>query len=185
MGAFSDEIQKQAYAEANLVEIVFDEGPLRLTDYGHDIEWNGYTWLAVGQLLQVGGQTEDTNIEVAPWQITLSGVDQINVAIALQYNYIDRRATHWVMLFDDQGKMIVDPENPKLAAKGLTDTPRISDSPGGTTTLQLTVTTPYGDIDGKNGRQTNDSEQQALFPGDRGFDLVSETPRRLLWGADL
>lgn len=176
--AFANEIKKSAYDAGDLLEINFDEGPLRLTDYGRDIDWNGYTWINVGSMLAVGQETENTDLELAPWQVTLSGVDQSLVSLALRYNWLDRVARHWIVVFDQSGGMI---EAPELVGYGLTDTPVIDDSLPGSTTIQVTVTSPYADIDGKNGRKTNDAEQQKAFPGDRCFSLVAQTPQRVLW----
>lgn len=177
-----DRVGRRFAKSCRMVTIYFDDGVLRRTTFAHDLDWDGFTWISYPDLLGVGAIVEDTNLEIAPFTVTLSGVDQTQLALALQTNYVDRICEVWLAYPDEEGRLTAD--NPPIAlARGLTDTPTIEDTPGGLTALNLTVTSPYGDIDGKNGRQTNDQVQQAVFPGDRFFDLVSQTPRRLIWGA--
>lgn len=172
-------INREETSVGRLIEIQFDAGTVRLNDYGRDIEWNGYTWRNRGYILAIGPVTEDTNLEIAPWTISLSGVDQIFVASVLQTTYQGRPAKMWVTVADRDLQIV---GNPIEIASGKIDSWRVDDQPNGQTTVEISVAGPYGDIDGKNGRRTSDEVQRSLFPRDKFFNLVSQTPRRVVWG---
>ncbi|KKN44564.1 hypothetical protein LCGC14_0691680 [marine sediment metagenome] len=98
-------------AEAvHLVEIVFSSGTERLSTGTRDIDWDGFTWSAVGGILQIGAVEEAQSPKNAGMDIALAGIDQTIVSALLSAHYRGRSLKLWRAYLDQAtGLIIVDP----------------------------------------------------------------------------
>lgn len=162
-----------------LGEIIWGAGTIRLTTFDRDVVWNSNTFLARQGLVEVGTVEENAESRVTSTDITVQIVDQAWMADFLNYDYIGRAVTIWKGYFAN-GSVVLDPV---VYFQGTMDDPRIvDDHKGGTSTLTVSIINNRGRHIGTAGRRTNHEEQQRFFPGDKGFDHVSEIPLQLQWG---
>lgn len=68
--------------KAELVELLFDT-PLYFTNAGHDLVWDGKTWVGDGTLLSIAPIKESLALQAHGVQVELSGADGALVSFAL------------------------------------------------------------------------------------------------------
>jgi hypothetical protein len=78
------------------VELQFASGTVRFTNAGHTLEWDGESWLGLGQLVSIDGIEDGGGLQARGVAMRLSGVDAENIAISLQENYQGRTARMWL-----------------------------------------------------------------------------------------
>ena len=176
------EAAKSANQPVHLFELYLDGAPTFATDAYRTLQWNGNTYLANGQYLSFDQVEETADMKVSTTTVVLSGVDQAEIASVLLYSYIDRRLVirkAFMSMADDS--VLVDPV-PIL--DGRCDAPVINEDPdSGTCTVSISVGSQWIDFERKPGRHTNHQEQQLWFPGDLGFEYVSQLNKEIKWGA--
>jgi hypothetical protein len=86
----------------------------------------------------------------------------------------------WKGFLDANLAVVVDPI---LIFEGRMDSPVIDENPdNGSCIVSVSATNAWVDFERKSGRHTNHEEQQIFFPGDRGFEFVSELTKEITWG---
>jgi hypothetical protein len=160
------------------VELDFASGFLRLTTAGHDVPWNGHTWTGVGLLGKVDAIGESAALEATGVKLTLSGIDSAIIAIALQEDYQGRPAKLWLAFVNDSGAIVADP---LLVFVGRMDTMQVAD--GETATVVLNLENEFAAWDRPRVRRFTNADQQAEYPGDLGFEFVTEAAQSTVtWG---
>lgn len=174
--------------------IVESDVTYRLTDYVAELSWDDgsgggpHTWEATGRLLGFGDIEETSMLGVRYLDISLSGVDQSLIGVFLggdgsshSYQFINRSVSLWKGLLADDGSIV---SSPILIYRGKIDTCSFdTDSASGTSTITARVASDWADFRRRWGRHTNDAEQQAWFPGDRGMEYVQDiSSRSIQWG---
>ncbi len=173
------EIAKDSVSVFHLIEMQFST-PVYLTDTHRDITWNGKTYLNTTGLLGFGSVSESSTMKVGTMQITLSGVNQANISIALTENFIDQKVLIYRGLFDSNSEIIVDPV---LLYDGRIDAFSASeDIQSGSSTLSWTISSHWQDFEKVAGRRTNQNDQQVYYPNDKGFEFASEIINDIPWG---
>lgn len=184
-GASTDtraEFAKDANRPFHLFELYLDSVTTYATDAYRPVVFNGHTYLATGNYLEFDEIEETAELSAGQTQVSLSGVDQSEIASALQYDYIDRRLVIRKAFFKDDETLVVDPV-PIL--DGRCDSPDIIEDPdNGTCTVVINCGNHWTDFERRPGRHTNDQEQQLHFPGDTFFSRVSEINKELKWGTN-
>lgn len=173
-------INSQALIEFYMVEAEYDNGAYRVTSlpYGHDITWNGKEWTAVGTLLGVDSVTEQVASQSNTVSVSLSGIDNSVIAVALTQYYQGRPGKIYFCIMNADGTFTLEP---LLLFSGLIDNQSITI--GETATVSLTMRSVLNKaLDPREQRYT-DQGQQAKFPGDKGFSLVATLPNYTYsWG---
>jgi hypothetical protein len=165
---------------AHLVDIHSVQGIARATDWATHLDWNGNTYLSLGHVLGFSDITETGDIEISPVQISLSGIDQAYVALALRSQIVQQPVLIYKAVLDNEHRLLADPV---LIFKGRMDGAVISEDPdAGTSTVSVTAWPAFAEITVKRGRFTTDPMEQALFPGDTIFAFASDAPKDLFWG---
>ena len=178
--AFQNEIVKSQNRPVHLCSVEFDDYHLYMTDSSKDIVYDGNTYFAVGYFLSFSDIEESANVIVSSVNISLSGVDQINIALVLRENYIDKKVTIHLAFTNAAHVLISDPVK---IFDGRIDAPVINDNPdNGTSVVSVTATNAWVDFQRKAGRHSNHEEQQIHFPGDKGFEFASEIVKDIVWG---
>ena len=173
-----------ALAEATLRPALFFEGQfatglLRLWSGLGEITWNGHTWAGAGSLLGIGGIDERGEVVASGTTISLSGVplDMVQLAIAEARQCLPGRI--WLALLAADGAIIADPVQ---AFAGRLDVPQITDD-AATCTITLSYESRLIDLTTPRSWRYTHESQQALHPGDRGFEYVTAIQdKEVTWG---
>ena len=166
-----------------LVEIGFGT-PIYLTNASFDltssVSGSSRTYLTNGHLKNITGINETNKPTKNSLQITLSGVDQTYISIALSENIINKEVYIYRGFLDSSNALISDPF---LLFFGTIDEYRIADTTS-TANLVLNLTSHWGNFQKTSGRVTTDNSQQRFFSGDKGMEFAALTVRDIKWGRD-
>lgn len=164
---------------AYMITLEYPDGTVRLTDYAHDLEDDGFTYIATGELMSISTVTETSDVEISTLLIEISALAPGFIAAFLLYDHINRPVTLYRAVLDVNSQLI---DKITLFA-GMSSDGGIQDAgPGGVPLIQLEASSHFGDLDQKAGRYTNDASQKDRFPGDKGFDHVDDLVDPLIWG---
>ena len=173
-----------ALAAPDLRPVIFFEGefasgPLRLWSGLGEIGWAGQSWSGAGALLGLGAIEETSEVVAGGTSVSLSGIppDLVQLCIAEARQGLPGRV--WLGLLTPEGQIVADPI---LAFAGRLDVPEITDD---AENCRITISYESRLIDlntARSWRYTHES-QQALHPGDRGFEYVTAIQdREITWG---
>ena len=164
-----------------LIEIGFST-PIYLTNASFDITSNisgtSRTYLSNGHLRSITGVNETNRPTKNTLSISLSGVDQTYISVALNENIINDDVFVYRGFLDSSNALISDPF---LLFYGTIDEYKISDN---TTiaNLIISVTSHWGNFSKTSGRTTTDNSQQRFFSSDKGMEFAALTVRDIKWG---
>ena len=173
-----------ALAERDLWPVIFFEGqfasgPVRLWSGLGEIGWAGESWLGAGALLGLGSIEETSEVVAGGTSVSLSGIPPSLVQMAIAEARQGLPGRVWLGLLTPEGAIIADPV---LAFAGRLDVPEITDD---AEACRITISYESRLIDlntPRSWRYTHES-QQALHPGDLGFEYVSAIQdREVTWG---
>ena len=163
----------------HLLDIALDGNTVRLTDDISDVTLGINTYMASGHFLDFQHDGDGDGMNINTLTVTLSGVDQALISATLQYSFLGRRLTLWRAYFDAAGTM----QTPFTLFDGRCDGPLTEDDPdSGKCTIQVRASNHFVDFERVRGRLTNHEAQQVHFPGDMGFEFVSQLNKELQWG---
>ena len=161
-----------------LVELDFSSGFVRATNAGYDIQWNGYTWIGLGQVGGISQIQEGRELEMHGCALTLSGIPSEYISLAMSDEYQGRNATIYTALLDEDHQIIADPI---ITFKGRMDTMRIA--MGQTATIELSIESMLTDWERPRVRRYNHEDQISEYPNDKGFEFVAQmAEKELVWG---
>ena len=164
-----------------LIEIGFST-PIYLTNASFDITSNisgtSRTYLSNGHLRSITGVNETNRPTKNTLSISLSGVDQTYISVALNENIINDNVFVYRGFLDSSNALISDPF---LLFYGTIDEYKISDN---TTTANviISITSHWGNFSKTSGRTTTDNSQQRFFSSDKGMEFAALTVRDIKWG---
>ena len=166
-----------------LVEIEFGT-PIYLTNAPFDItssvSGSSRTYQSNGHFKNITGVNETNKPTKNSLQLTLSGVDQTYISIALSENIINKEVYIYRGFLDSSNALISDPF---LLFFGTVDEYRITDTTQ-TSNLVLNLTSHWGNFQKTSGRVTTDNSQQRFFSGDKGMEFAALTVRDIRWGRE-
>lgn len=159
----------------------FDSGTVRLWTGTEDITIDSETYTGAGSLLSMTGVEENSDLASTNLIVTLSGMDQTVLNLALSENYQNRRIDAFLGFLDGgtnevKGKMNI--------FGGRMTQMTISDSAQGS---QVTINSENRlvDLDRPSNLRYNRGSQQFLDSTDTAFRHVQENLEvELIWGRD-
>lgn len=161
-----------------LVELDFVSGFVRATNAGYDFQWNGHTWVGLGQLGGISQIQEGRDLEMHGCSLTLSGIPPEFISLALSDEYQGRDATIYTAILDANHQIIADPI---ITFKGRMDTMKIA--MGQTATIELSIESMLTDWERPRVRRYNHEDQISEYPNDKGFEFVTQmVEKELVWG---
>jgi len=175
--ALITELAKDSFNLCNLIFIDVGSG-LYLTDYFHDITYDGNDYLASDHLIGVGSPRESRDLRVNNLTVQVSGVEQSYISLFLQNDFVNKQAIIRKAGIDDDGSIIGDP---MITFNGRVTRFEIRESKS-TSEVSIEIASHWADFDKKGGRLTNNNSQQFFFDGDIGFEYAANTVRDLKWG---
>lgn len=191
------ESEKSYNSLITLVDILVDPNdPAYVTDFARDITVDGKDYLSAQGLISFSSVVEDAQNTINKVDFMLTGVPDEFVNLFLDYDYIDRQITI--------RKQFVNPDTDALIGgsflvfDGRVDRPVIShEFSNRTASVSVSCSSHWSDFGRKNGRHTNDSEQQAqkqygtyqssfhasnTFSGDNCFKYAIDFDKEVKWG---
>jgi hypothetical protein len=94
----------------HLIQVSHSGGTLRLATAPQDLPWNGFTWDAVGGLLELGAAEESPDGESQSMELTLSGVDTAVMSALLANQVRGFAASVWLAhVTEATGAIVADP----------------------------------------------------------------------------
>lgn len=156
------------------VEMLFDTAPLRLwTGYG-DRTIGANIYLGTGNLLTISGLEEAGDLSAKSASVTLSGIDNAIVALALAEPY--QRRTCNIYFGVSNANDVVE------VFSGYMNIMSIEDS-GETSTITLTIESKLVELNRARVRRYTHESHQARHPGDTFFSYVADLQdKAVVWG---
>jgi hypothetical protein len=95
-----------------LVQMDFLTGTQRLTTWSHSVDYFGYTWTGLGNILSVSlvSQTEELQYPAVDVQLNVANPSQLSLALGSVAQYRNRTITIWQALLDDDLQPAGEPE---------------------------------------------------------------------------
>lgn len=161
------------------VALDFASGPVRVWSGLGDVQWDGATWRGVGDLMGISSVEESADVRSNVVTLTLAGVPNSVIDIAMSDAWKNRIARIWFAVFEPDGSLAAEPT---LVLRGRMD--QLTYSEGETANFALTVETRLADLERPRVRRYTTEDQQQEYPGDRGFDYVESIAAgaELAWG---
>lgn len=167
--AVSSAVEASEVRPFYLFEAEFVSETLRLFSGGYDLTWNSETWLGNGWFKGLSNVKETGGVESSGVEVTLSGVPDTLISLVLGDSRQNLTGKLYLGFFDSSWSIIADPF---LFFEGGLDVPKISDS-NSDLDLILTYENHLVFLKRKRELRFTDQTQQALFPGDLGFQFVN------------
>ena len=168
-------------APVHLIHLNFAT-PVYLTDCSFaltsSISGSSRTYTASGHILGIGSAQEGSTPIKNSLNLTLSGVDQTYISVALNENIINDNVYIYRGFLDSNLALISDPF---LLFYGTIDEYKIADNTD-IASLILTITSHWGNFSKTSGRVTTDNSQQRFFSGDKGMEFSALTVKDIRWG---
>ncbi len=161
---------------AIFIEATFNSGTVYLWTGSQPIEWNSQTWQGVGDLGSVSVIDEGTNVEAKGITLTLSGFNSDLLADVWGEFNLGSPVIVRLGLFND-GVLI---DNPIVSWAGRMDLPAITIS-GETATIELNCESRLIEMNVPVDRRYTAEDQQREWPGDLGFQFVSQIQEKALF----
>jgi hypothetical protein len=176
---FLTELEKEQNSPCFLVEVMLST-PVYMTDAWIPVVYDGKTFTANGHFLQLEGFQETSRVEINTTTITISGVDQAWISIALGENAYNQRIRVYKAFLNYAQVLLT---TPVKVFEGRIDAIQIQESGQGLCSIGVTLINNYGDFSRIRGRLTNSVAQKKLFPGDEFFDsLPTLANKNIRWG---
>lgn len=180
--SYRNQIRSGGIYTAYLLAIEYPSGTVRFTDYAYNIEFDGKTYLRANNMLTISTVTETGDIETSPIVVELSGLNEGIVAAFYLYSHINRVLTLSRAVLRADGDLV----GVVTLFDGLTTSATMLDAAPSESApapiAQMEAASHFGDLDQKRGRYTNDSSQKDIFPGDKGFEFVTDLVEPVVWG---
>ena len=181
------------------VELLFDgDQTLRLWTGVGTLNFQGQEWFGTGSLLQVDSIEETTEIAAKGASLTLSGIPQEVLSLALTQPYQGRKANIYFgnfsqgNLLQENSDFILLQDGSKIGLEfgtnfsqifsGYMDQMNIEEGPD-TCTVQLTLETKLVDLERPRVARFTSAYQKSVYPGDLGLDFVEDLQdKEIVWG---
>ena len=181
--AVKTELATGNIAPVHLIDLNFST-PQYLTDCSFNltssISGSSRTYTASGHILNIGNSQEGSKPIKNSLNLTLSGVDQSFISIALNENIINATVQIYRAFLNSSNAIISDPF---LLFDGFIDQYSIEDDTT-TANIGLNITSHWGNFEKVSGRRTSDNSQQRFFSGDKGFEFSALTVQDIRWGRE-
>jgi len=169
---------------ALLIDIETGSGTTRWTDNSFDIEFNGNTYQAQGNFLNISERDETAELQIHSVNISISALTTANVTTYATSSQINKSV--------EIRRVFLDPTTNGLLGNGTTDTGYLlfkGKIAGYSVTnnqnfadIQLQVSSQFINFNRKNGRRTNQQNFQREHPNDHSMEYSHETLSEIKWG---
>ena len=175
MTARDDLLASPHAAVLYLIQMDFLGGTQRFTNWSHNLDWAGQTWVGLGSILGVSAITQSERMEYPAVEIALNVSNRAHLALALggAAQYRKRPITIYQCLLDDEFRAVGEPE---LAWAGEMDQVRLKTGDGekddGAVAMRCEL--PGRDTRGPQTLRLNNAQHQARHSGDTFLSRVEK-----------
>lgn len=160
-----------------LVEIDFDE-PLRFSSYYVSTIVSGIEYFGAGNLGNITSSKENTDLDPNQMQITIAGISASALSAVGQSNYLNRDVRIKVGMINDLGAVIGDTTFNYFIGR----TDEVKFNFGRSSSIVITARDRLADWSRPRIERNMNADQQALYPGDKGFEFVAQiADKRIIW----
>lgn len=164
-------------ARTELVEMQLAGGTIRMTTAGHDIVFNGNTFLSGGNFVGIGSVKQEQELRVSSCTFQISLIDQSILALFQLNNPVGRKVILRHVLCDD---------NDQVIGALLTTTMRIDsyavDDDEETAGIGVQLTNYLSQFDAVRGIRTTQASYQRFYPQSTSFINSKSAGADLKWG---
>ena len=164
--------------DITVVDDMGQEHTVYISNGGFDVTYLGNTYQALGQFISVGDIEENGDLQINSVNIAVSGIPENTINLFFNYNYTDRPIRIYRAYFKQTGLFI----DAIMIFDGRMDKPVLQNDPNSGTIMAIEARNQWSDYERKNGRHTNNDEQQFWYPGDKGFEYTSQVVQDIKWG---
>lgn len=181
------EIAADEAEHVHFIEITFSGGTERYNTGTRDIDWNSFTWEAVGGALEIGPVEESADPRGMGMGLTLSSVDQTIVSALLTNDFRGYALKAWFAYLNTSTGVVISNPIPifdGLQLEGYEVEERNERDRPGTVTVRTRAVTRFI-LDQRRGIQANVHSHQHHYPSDTFFQHVASLAgRRVYWGTE-
>lgn len=170
--AVDAQIEAPVYGVLYLIELAFQSGTYRITNYPTDVTALSQTWIGLGTVLSVGDLKESEDGRSHKIDVALSQVPLSHLALALGnvHDYQGRSAKIYVAVMDQSFRIV---GSPILRFGGFMDMVRIDREEQVGKVIMVCQSGAYDVRSNPAGLRMNDAQHRARHPGERGFEYLA------------
>lgn len=154
-----------------------------ITNAPFNITFDGDTYTAFGMLLGFDAVEENSTLDIASLNISISGIApnaQGNSALTdfVDQEYVNSTVEIWRQYYEAgvaQGQVQI--------YKGFVTGADLIQSEDNSSNVLVKTASHWSDFDQIKNRRTNDNSQQRLYPGDLGMEYSREVQKEITWKA--
>ena len=168
--------QMQAIAQSKvlrpiiLIDLMFESGPLYIWSGNGTLIYSSTDYLGVGDLISIGQISEKTDLTATGVSITLAGIKQSLLTLALSEPYQNRSVTIRLGAINESGDLV---SSPIIMFQGKMDVMTIQDN-GATATITVQCENKLIQLDRAFVRRYTAEDQKIDFPSDTGLDFMAK-----------
>lgn len=152
---------------------------LRLWNGIGNFSWDGKTWTGAGGLIAISPIEEKSAIEALGFSITIDGLKDVNLSLALQSAEQGRAGTVWLGFLDPDNELV---DDPYMLVSGKLDVPYMDDD-AESCRIRLDYESRLIDLFKPRERRYTNEDQKLDHPEDTGFRYVESLQDvQLVWG---
>jgi hypothetical protein len=165
------------------VELAFTSGAVRVWSGLGDFTWNAATWTGAGTLMGVSSIEETEEVRSAGITLTLSGVPNVMLSLALAEPYQGRACVVHIGALNTNTNALIG--SPYTVFKGKMDLMTIDEGQE-ESTIAVSAESRLVDLERARERRYDHHDQQIVHPGDMFFEYVpSIVEAEIVWGKSL
>lgn len=153
-------------------------GVVRLTDAGHDIVYQGQTYLSGGLVVSVSGIKQQQELRVASLDFQFSAVDQTIVALFSNANQQNRKVIVSTLILDNDNHK---PIGLTSSLRNIINKYSIDDNASGAT-IGVNVSNFLAEFEAVRAIRTTQASFQRFNPNSTAFINSKDTGSDLKWG---
>jgi len=144
-----------------------------------DLTFESVSYTGLGDLLSISPVEETSDISAKGISVSLTGIKDQFLDVALTHEYQGRPITVRLGAFDDTGSLIADPA---IIFSGFMDTMIIAES-GEYSTITVSAENKLIAFERTRVRRYTAEDQKIDYPTDKGFEFVASiVEKEILWG---
>ena len=146
--------------------------------FDYDGSGSDTNFVGIGALGSISELEEGTDIQSYAVDLSITGLEDIDISIALSDQYKGRDAIIWRGFLDEDHLLI---DAPDVAFSGRMSLQEIDFENGA---IALTVISRLADWQRANNSRYTNEEQQRRYPGDKGLEFIAQqVEKQIVWGA--
>jgi len=174
-----DALDSAQFRPLILVDIDFPT-PIRFSSAYTAVTVGGTQYIGGGSLGSISGVSENSSLDPQEMEITLAGIEDATLSALATQDYMNQDVTIRIAMLDDQGQIIGG--QTMLYFFGFSD--EVSFDFGSRSAITVTARDRLADWNRKRVERNINADQQARYPGDKGFEFVSQVAdANIVWPA--